>query len=45
MKFKIHSLEKSERRNVTVEILLRVFTGLRAKVKLQVELPDVYVNF
>jgi len=32
---------KKNTSNVTVETLLRVFTGLRAKVKLQVELSNV----
>jgi len=39
-KAQISRLEKNTS-NVTVETLLRVFTGLRAKVKLQVELPNV----
>jgi len=43
-KAQISRLEKNTR-NVTVETLLRVFTGLRAKVKLQVELPNVNVSF
>jgi DNA-binding XRE family transcriptional regulator len=43
-KAQISRLEKNTR-NVTVETLLRVFTGLRAKVKLQVELPNFNVSF
>jgi len=43
-KAQISRLEKNTR-NVTVETLLRVFTGLRAKVKLQIELPNVSVSF
>jgi len=43
-KAQISRLEKNTR-NVTIETLLRVFTGLRAKVKLQVELPNVNVSF
>ena len=43
-KAQISRLEKNTS-NVTVETLLRVFTGLRAKVKLQVELPNVKVSF
>jgi len=43
-KAQISRLEK-DTSNVTVETLLRVFTGLRAKVKLQVELPNVKVSF
>ena len=39
-KAQISRLEKNTS-NVTVETLLKVFTGLRAKVKLQVELPNV----
>jgi len=42
-KAQISRLEKNTR-NVTVETLLRVFTGLRAKVKLQVELPNINVD-
>ena len=30
--------------NATMETLLRVFTALQAKVKLQVELPSVHVS-
>ena len=30
--------------NVTMDTLLRVFTALKAKIKLQVELPNVNVN-
>ncbi len=30
--------------NVTMDTLLRVFTALKAKVKLQVELPNLSVN-
>jgi DNA-binding XRE family transcriptional regulator len=30
--------------NVTMDTLMRVFTALRAKVKLQVELPNVNVH-
>ena len=30
--------------NVTMDTLLRVFTALKAKVKLQVELPNVHVS-
>ena len=30
--------------NVTMDTLLRVFTALKAKVKLQVELPNVNIN-
>ncbi|NGM61818.1 helix-turn-helix transcriptional regulator [Sphingobacterium sp. SGG-5] len=30
--------------NVTMDTLLRVFTALKAKVKLQVELPDLSIN-
>jgi len=43
-KAQISRLEKNTN-NVTVETLLRVFTGLRAKVKLQVELSNVEVSF
>ena len=43
-KAQISRLEKNTS-NVTVETLLRVFTGLRAKVKLQVELPNFKVSF
>jgi DNA-binding XRE family transcriptional regulator len=42
-KAQISRLEKNTS-NVTVETLLRVFTGLRAKVKLQVELPNVSLS-
>lgn len=30
--------------NVTMDTLLRVFTALKAKVKLQVELPNLNIN-
>lgn len=30
--------------NVTIDTLLRVFTALKAKVKLQVELSDIQLN-
>jgi HTH-type transcriptional regulator / antitoxin HipB len=30
--------------NVTMDTLLRVFTALKAKVKLQIELPNVNIN-
>ena len=30
--------------NVTMDTLLRVFTALKAKVKLQVELPNININ-
>jgi len=30
--------------NVTMDTLLRVFTALKAKVKLQVELPNIHVS-
>ena len=30
--------------NVTMDTLLRVFTALKAKVKLQVELPNLSIN-
>lgn len=30
--------------NVTMDTLLRVFTALKARVKLQVELPNVNIN-
>jgi predicted transcriptional regulator len=42
-KAQISRLE-SNTTNVTVDTLLRVFTALRAKVKLQVELPNVNVS-
>ena len=42
-KAQISRLEKKPG-NVTVETLLRVFTGLKAKVKLQVELPSINVS-
>jgi transcriptional regulator with XRE-family HTH domain len=42
-KAQISRLEKRPS-NVTVETLLRVFTGLRAKVKLQVELPAINLS-
>jgi DNA-binding XRE family transcriptional regulator len=42
-KAQISRLE-SNTTNVTVDTLLRVFTALRAKVKLQVELPSINVN-
>ncbi|MBK7638371.1 MAG: helix-turn-helix transcriptional regulator [Saprospiraceae bacterium] len=30
--------------NVTIDTLLRVFTALKAKVKLQIELPNLNIN-
>ena len=42
-KAQISRLE-SNTSNVTVDTLLRVFTALRAKVKLQVELPTINLN-
>ena len=42
-KSQISRLEKNTS-NVTMDTLLRVFTALRAKVKLQVELPTVNVS-
>lgn len=30
--------------NVTMETLLRVFSALKAKVKLQIELPNLHLN-
>lgn len=30
--------------NVTIDTLLRVFTALKAKIKLQVELPNLSIN-
>jgi len=39
----ISRLEKNTG-NVTMDTLLRVFTALKAKVRLQVELPSVNVN-
>jgi len=42
-KAQISRLE-SNTSNVTVDTLLRVFTALRAKVKLQVELPTVNLS-
>ena len=30
--------------NVTMDTLLRVFTALKAKIKLQIELPNVNIN-
>jgi DNA-binding XRE family transcriptional regulator len=30
--------------NVTMDTLLRVFTALKAKIKLQVELPNLHIN-
>ena len=42
-KSQISRLEKNTS-NVTMDTLLRVFTALKAKVKLQVELSNVYVS-
>jgi DNA-binding XRE family transcriptional regulator len=42
-KAQISRLENSTN-NVTMDTLLRVFTALKAKVKLQVELPNINVN-
>jgi DNA-binding XRE family transcriptional regulator len=42
-KAQISRLEKHTS-NVTMETLLKVFTALKAKVKLQVELPNVNVS-
>ena len=42
-KARISRLEKNTN-NVTMDTLLRVFTALKAKVKLQVELPNINVN-
>lgn len=42
-KAQISRLE-SNASNVTVDTLLRVFTALKAKVKLQVELPNLNIN-
>src|SRR5215469_16956208 len=42
-KAQISRLE-NETSNVTMDTLLRVFTALKAKVKLQVELPNVNVS-
>ena len=42
-KAQISRLEKNTS-NVTMDTLLRVFTALRAKVKLQVELPNINVS-
>ena len=30
--------------NVTLDTLLRVFTALKAKVRLQVDLPNIHIN-
>ena len=35
---------ESKTSNVTIDTLLRVFTALKAKVKLQIELPNVNVS-
>ena len=43
-KSQISRLEKHTS-NVTMDTLLRVFTALKAKVKLHVELPSVNVSF
>ena len=42
-KAQISRLE-SNASNVTMDTLLRVFTALKAKVKLQVELPNLNIN-
>ena len=42
-KAQISRLE-SNASNVTIETLLRVFTALKAKVKLQVELPNLNIQ-
>jgi len=42
-KSQISRLEKNTS-NVTIETLLKVFTALKAKVKLQVELPSISVS-
>lgn len=42
-KAQISRLE-SNASNVTMDTLLRVFTGLKAKVKLQIELPNININ-
>ena len=42
-KAQISRLE-SNASNVTMDTLLRVFTALKAKVKLQIELPNISVN-
>lgn len=42
-KSQISRLE-SNASNVTIDTLLRVFTALKAKVKLQVELPNININ-
>ncbi|MEO9211234.1 MAG: helix-turn-helix transcriptional regulator [Ginsengibacter sp.] len=42
-KAQISRLE-SNASNVTMDTLLRVFTALKAKVKLQIELPNLNIN-
>jgi DNA-binding XRE family transcriptional regulator len=42
-KAQISRLEKHTS-NVTMETLLKVFTALKAKVKLQIELPNMNIN-
>jgi DNA-binding XRE family transcriptional regulator len=42
-KAQISRIEKNTS-NVTMNTLLKVFTALKAKVKLQVELPNINVN-
>jgi DNA-binding XRE family transcriptional regulator len=42
-KAQISRLENNPK-NVTMETLLRVFTALKAKVKLQVELPNLNIS-
>jgi DNA-binding XRE family transcriptional regulator len=42
-KSQISRLEKHTS-NVTMETLLKVFTALKAKVKLQIELPNAHVS-
>ena len=42
-KAQISRLEKNTS-NVTIDTLLKVFTALKAKVKLQVELPNISVD-
>jgi HTH-type transcriptional regulator / antitoxin HipB len=43
-KAQISRLE-SNASNVTMDTLLRVFSALKAKVKLQIELPNLNINF
>lgn len=42
-KAQISRLE-SNASNVTIDTLIKVFTALKAKVKLQIELPNVKIN-